>query len=295
MVKEQIKSMKDERNESLEKHQQDMIRFEEERRRFEGEISILRKENAVLKAENEVLERQRKEAMEQQFAASNAQRESAGSKLNQTIEQVLQLTGSCTALQIQNSKLTQELAVAKGDILNKNRDIERLTKQFEDATKDLDEVKIKYGDLRADYANLELKKNMWTKERERMEKHLNKGQRDLDKVRTQKDDLKENCIKMEHQLEQQKLQIDNLHDQLDEQMAPPPEFNIFPPTEHKEEEDELSPLPKIDKNNFKKSTLETSFEHLMTQILTDRERMSKEEQELRSELDINYPLSPDDS
>merc|ERR1719491_2444544 len=110
--------------------------------------------------------------MNQQFADASAARESAGSKLNQTIEQVLQLTESCTGLQIQNSKLTQELAVAKGDILNKNRDVERLTKQVDDMTAELDGLRKTFGDIRAEKANLDLKKNIWSRDKERLEEDL---------------------------------------------------------------------------------------------------------------------------
>jgi len=296
MVKEQMKSMKDDLNEAREKTQTDHKKFEEERRRFEGEISQLRKENAVLKAENEVLERQRKEALDQQYADVSAHRESAGSKLNQTIEQVLQLTENCTSLQIQNSKLTQELAVCKGDILNKNRDVERLTAQNDTMTKELEDLRKEFADIRADKANLDLKKNIWEKDRERLEEDLKKARKDLEKVRTQKEDLKENCIKMEHQLEQNKLTIQDLHSELEEQLQPPPEFNFLSGNNSNHGgEDELSPLPILDKGNLAKSSLETSFECLMEQIIADRERMSMEETQLQSQLEmLRVPLDPPD-
>jgi len=296
MVKEQMKSMKDDLNEAREKTQTDHKKFEEERRRFEGEISQLRKENAVLKAENEVLERQRKEALDQQYADVSAHRESAGSKLNQTIEQVLQLTENCTSLQIQNSKLTQELAVCKGDILNKNRDVERLTAQNDTMTKELEDLRKEFADIRADKANLDLKKNIWEKDRERLEEDLKKARKDLEKVRTQKEDLKENCIKMEHQLEQNKLTIQDLHSELEEQLQPPPEFNFLSGNNSNHGgEDELSPLPILDKGNLAKSSLETSFECLMEQIIADRERMSMEQTQLQSQLEmLRVPLDPPD-
>jgi len=296
MVKEQMKTMKDDLNEAREKTHEDQKKFEEERRRFEGEISQLRKENAVLKAENEVLERQRKEALDQQYADVSAHRESAGSKLNQTIEQVLQLTENCTSLQIQNSKLTQELAVCKGDILNKNRDVERLTAQNDNMTKELEDLRKEFADIRADKANLDLKKNIWEKDKERLEEDLKKARKDLDKVRTQKEDLKENCIKMEHQLEQNKITIQDLHSELDEQMQPPPEFNFLSGNNSNNGgEDELSPLPQIDKSNLTKSSLETSFECLMEQIIADRERMSMEQTQLQSQLELlRVPVDPPD-
>jgi len=298
MVKEQMKTMKDDLNEAREKTHEDQKKFEEERRRFEGEISQLRKENAVLKAENEVLERQRKEALDQQYADVSAHRESAGSKLNQTIEQVLQLTENCTSLQIQNSKLTQELAVCKGDILNKNRDVERLTAQNDNMTKELEDLRKEFADIRADKANLDLKKNIWEKDKERLEEDLKKARKDLDKVRTQKEDLKENCIKMEHQLEQNNITIQDLHSELDEQMQPPPEFNFLSGNNSNNGgEDELSPLPQIDKHNLTKSSLETSFECLMEQIIADRERMSMEQTQLHSQLELlRVPVDlPDDA
>jgi len=296
MVKEQMKSMKDDLNEAREKTHEDQKKFEEERRRFEGEISQLRKENAVLKAENEVLERQRKEALDQQYADVSAHRESAGSKLNQTIEQVLQLTENCTSLQIQNSKLTQELAVCKGDILNKNRDVERLTAQNDNMTKELEDLRKEFADIRADKANLDLKKNIWEKDKERLEEDLKKARKDLDKVRTQKEDLKENCIKMEHQLEQNKITIQDLHSELDEQMQPPPEFNFLSGnSSNNGGEDELSPLPQLDKHSLTKSSLETSFECLMEQIIADRERMSMEQTQLQSQLELlRVPVDPPD-
>merc|ERR1719373_1194157 len=122
-----MKSMEEDLNEAYQKQHELQKQFEEERKRILGKMSQMSKENSVLKAENEMLERKRKDSLDQEYANIRTRRESTGSKLdhlNQTIEKMPQLTKNSSWLQAQNSTLTQELAVAKGDIANKNREVE---------------------------------------------------------------------------------------------------------------------------------------------------------------------------
>ena len=84
--------------------------------------------------------------------------EEAGNKLNRISEQMLQLTGSCTELQIQNSSLTQELALTKGDMLAKTREVERLTKQLEDKSQKMEVANESLSEIKAEKANLVNKK-----------------------------------------------------------------------------------------------------------------------------------------
>jgi len=295
-LKEQMHNMKGEFNKARDTAAQDQRQWDEERRKYEDEISRLRTETSVLKAKNEELHKQRKELMEAQNEQAAAHRESAGSKLNKTIEQVLQLTESCTGLQIQNSKLNEELGILKGDVLNKTREVDRLTNLMTDKDKQIEDLRKQLGDARADKAGLELQKDIYTKERQRLEQKVTQLMEELEKVKAQKDDLKENGIRLEQKLEQAQETIGKLNDHLDEQLQPPPDFNFLNPTTASESTNNTPTDAPPPFGTTQKTELESSFDSLMSQIMKDRERMSKlekkaEEQAMQNELDAMDPAS----
>merc|ERR1719461_864879 len=91
LVKDQLTNMKEEFAEAREKQMAETKANQEERRKLESRVIELETENSTIMAERALLERQRNEALEKQSMQAQAHHETTGSKLNQTIEQVLQL------------------------------------------------------------------------------------------------------------------------------------------------------------------------------------------------------------
>ena len=106
------------------------------------------------------------------------------------------------------------------------------------------------------------KQIIYEKEKALLEEDLEKMREKLEKSLPRNENFLKDFIKMEHQLEENKLAIQDLENQLEESNLPPPDvidiLNI---------DGEFSPT-------VRKTSLEISFKSLIDTIHRDRERMS---------------------